>query len=193
LADRVGVDVYERSFNPWSKERVGHFGESGPNAHLADLIDPDDPAFHEIMGEIASFMFSGVGLTEETVNMAVTIGRYKHKHKPAEDEPTPKPGQHAPVVYYIRRGAMVKIGTTVNMRARMAALLPEEILATEPGGYDLEAKRHREFRQFAVPGQREWFYAGKPLQDHVSTLRALHGPPPADLPTLVADDGTLKA
>lgn len=155
-----------------------------PNAHLADRIDGDDPAFHEIMQEIATFMLSGVGLTEQTVDMAVAIGRHKHKLKPAEDAPTPKPGQHDPVVYYIRRGAMVKIGTTVNMRARMAAHLPEEILAVEPGGYDLEAQRHREFRALAVPGQREWFYAGPVLQQHVTQIRADHGEPDPTLPVL---------
>ena len=63
---------------------------------------------------------------------------------------------------------------------------------TEPGGQELEAERHQTFRALRVPGQREWFYAGRDLQDHIREVLAQHGPPPADLPTLQAGDGMLN-
>jgi hypothetical protein len=86
---------------------------------------------------------------------------------------------------------MVKIGTTTRLRARMSALRPEEILAVEPGGYDHESEMHQRFEPLRVPGQREWFYAGRELQDHIEEVLRHHGPPPPNLPTLPAATGTM--
>ena len=83
---------------------------------------------------------------------------------PARPEPSP------PVVYYIRFGDRIKIGTTSRLLARMRDLPKDELLVTEPGGRDLERQRHREFAAFRVTG--EWFKAETPLLVHIARLRA---------------------
>lgn len=83
----------------------------------------------------------------------------------------------ASVVYYVRLGRHVKIGTTVDLAARMRALgqshPPEdvELLATEPGGHALEAQRHREFAPERADPTRELFNPSRRLLAHVDSLR----------------------
>ena len=60
------------------------------------------------------------------------------------------------VVYYIRFGDRIKIGTTGNLTGRLMTLPHDELLATEPGGIELEKQRHRQFAADLVAG-REWF------------------------------------
>lgn len=80
-------------------------------------------------------------------------------------------------VYYIRRRDRIKIGTTTNLTARMAALLPDEILAVEPGGRDMEVGRHQQFATLRVRG--EWFRDDPTLREHIASLVQQHGTPPA--------------
>lgn len=81
------------------------------------------------------------------------------------------------VVYYIRFSGSIKIGTTTNLPQRMQTLPMEELLAVEPGGYNIERKRHAEFRSARV--QREWFRPTPPLLLLIATLRRQHGDPMA--------------
>jgi len=97
-----------------------------------------------------------------------------------------KPGSYgdAPggVVYYIRRGKYVKIGTTTNLRNRMRDLMPDEVLAVEPGSYDLEATLHATFAKIRLSPSMEYFRLTDELQAHITAVVAKHGPPPPDLP-----------
>ena len=70
------------------------------------------------------------------------------------------------VVYYLRLGTSVKIGTTFNPRQRFAALPHDEVLAFERGGRDLEQQRHREFADDRL-GTSEWFGLTRRLRAHV--------------------------
>jgi hypothetical protein len=80
------------------------------------------------------------------------------------------------VVYYVRMlGGLIKIGTTTNMKARMEAFIIEEVLATEPGGRDLEKERHAQFAHLKVRGER--FSAGEDLLSHIEAIREQHGEP----------------
>ena len=88
------------------------------------------------------------------------------------------------VVYYIRLpGDRIKIGTTTNMTIRLTGLRVhrEDVLATEPGGYDLERARHQQFdglRYPSVRGRRtEDFKPGQVLLDHIAMLRKHFGDP----------------
>ncbi|MGW3330275.1 GIY-YIG nuclease family protein [Streptomyces rubiginosohelvolus] len=154
------------------------------------LIDQDDPALREILQALTSLagnLGSIADPDEDTVRMAIRLGRARFVRMESGEEPP----RGAPAVervdgwiYYIRRGPMVKIGTTVDLYRRMSALLPEEVLATEPGSHAKELELHRRFSALRVPGQREWFYAGPELQAHVEEVLDRNGPPPADLPTL---------
>lgn len=73
------------------------------------------------------------------------------------------------LVYYIRFGDRVKIGYSSNLAGRLRALPHDEVLATEPGTYALEAARHRQFRELRLTG--EWFDHAEPLTSHIETLR----------------------
>jgi hypothetical protein len=73
------------------------------------------------------------------------------------------------VVYYVAFGPLIKIGTTTNLPARLKDIPFDEVLATEPGYYGLEAQRHRQFAHLRYRG--EWFEAGLDLLDHIATLR----------------------
>lgn len=162
------------------------------------LIDPEDPALTEILLELGRTGGELRNLSdpdEDTVRMAVRVGRARYERIRAQAPQQPRRTSARENangwIYYIRRSAMVKIGTTVNLRTRMAALLPEEVLAVEPGSHAKEAELHRRFRALRVPGQREWFYAGRELQVHVEEVLDANGPPPADLPTLPSAAGIL--
>lgn len=60
------------------------------------------------------------------------------------------------VVYYLRNGDRVKIGTTANPRQRFAAIWHEEVLAFERGDRRLERRRHEQFAADRL-GESEWF------------------------------------
>lgn len=85
----------------------------------------------------------------------------------------------AGVVYYIRWADRIKIGTTTNLAQRLRGLYHDELLAVEPGGYELEARRHDQFHDALILGQREWFTATPDLVALTRELRAQHGDPRA--------------
>jgi hypothetical protein len=74
------------------------------------------------------------------------------------------------VVYYLRFADRVKIGTTSDLARRCVAIPHDEVLGSEPGGYDLEQKRHRQFADLHVIG--EWFRYDEPLRSHVASLQS---------------------
>lgn len=77
--------------------------------------------------------------------------------------------QHPPIVYYMRLANLAKIGFTTNLTARLAAINPEEVMTTEPGGRDREQERHRQFENLRAHG--EWFRLETPLTDHIDAIR----------------------
>lgn len=97
------------------------------------------------------------------------------------DWPVREPGPVG-VVYYVRVGDQVKIGTTtMALDVRFQMLPPDRhLLATEPGGRDVERIRHLQFKHLRVVHNREWFRAGPDLWDHVRDLRERHGDPTSD-------------
>jgi hypothetical protein len=79
------------------------------------------------------------------------------------------------VVYYVRIRDLIKIGTTTNMKDRMNKLLADEVLATEPGGEELERMRHKQFAHLKVRGER--FDPGPDLLSHIAMIREHFGEP----------------
>lgn len=73
------------------------------------------------------------------------------------------------VVYYLRFDDRVKIGTSGRLRARVAALPHDELLAIEPGGRSLERRRHERFAAWRIPGT-EWFERSPELDAHLEAL-----------------------
>lgn len=79
------------------------------------------------------------------------------------------------VVYYLRFGDRVKIGTTTNLRSRLAAIPHDELLAVEPGNHAIEHMRHLQFADFRVTG--EWFRNSPDVADHYKYMRSVYGEP----------------
>lgn len=73
------------------------------------------------------------------------------------------------VVYYLRFGDRIKIGTTCNLRARLDDVPHDELLATEPGDAQVEGERHMQFVEHWIIG--EWFRAVPELMEHIEKLR----------------------
>jgi hypothetical protein len=74
------------------------------------------------------------------------------------------------VVYFIRAGDAIKIGRTGNMAARLRSLATAsavalELLATMPGGRQVEARLHRQWRHLHIRG--EWFRADEELLRYI--------------------------
>lgn len=59
--------------------------------------------------------------------------------------------RHEPVVYYMRLGSLVKIGWSTNIRTRMDNLTGQGVMALEPGGSELEHRRHKQFADLHNP------------------------------------------
>ncbi|MGW4810540.1 GIY-YIG nuclease family protein [Kitasatospora cineracea] len=156
------------------------------SARLSRLVDAEEPAFDHIAEVLTEMCSAGVEFTAELVRASVKIGRDRYRREsPTKIIPAPRRGEtYGSVVYYIRRGNLIKIGTTINLAHRMNALMPDEILAIEPGGKTEEAERHQEFASLRTAPRSEYFFPGVALQRHVSQLRLAHGAPPAGLPTL---------
>lgn len=82
---------------------------------------------------------------------------------------------HAPVVYFVRVGHRVKIGTSKNLRERLLALYlgPQDVLAVVPGNRHVEAAYHRRFADSnaEAPGRPELFRVGLHLRWFLSRRR----------------------
>lgn len=109
--------------------------------------------------------------------MAVKVGRQRWAESvriaPKARVKTPPPA--GAIVYYVRRGDLIKIGTTTSPAQRFLDLVPDEILAVEPGGYPLENHRHLQFGHLREGG--EYFQSAPELLEHIRHVRDLHGEP----------------
>lgn len=79
-------------------------------------------------------------------------------------------GRHAPVVYYVRLGELVKIGTTTRIIKRCDSLGVQGVLAVEPGDSVREHERHRQFDHLRSHG--EWFHLTPELAEQIAEVRA---------------------
>lgn len=83
--------------------------------------------------------------------------------------PMPTRGRHDPVVYYIRFGEHVKIGTSTDVVARSGAVPCQGVMAVEWGNRTLEAERHQQFVD--QHSHREWFRLDAVLGAHIAEVR----------------------
>ena len=97
-------------------------------------------------------------------------------NEPARDSDMPA-RRGTDLVYYIRFGDRIKIGTSSNLKRRLSTLTYDEILAVEPGTQALVRERHREFSVLRIDGQRMWFHDAPALRAHADRLRSEHGVP----------------
>jgi hypothetical protein len=120
---------------------------------------------------------------QEVMNDALYLPR-RPEDKPGGANWTAREADHKKavqaqsVVYYVRIHNYIKIGYTTNVRARMSQLRADvsDVLATEPGGKDLELSRHKQFADLRI-GARENFKADKRLMAHIEAVKDFHGEP----------------
>lgn len=99
----------------------------------------------------------------------------KPAEAPAARWPIP-PGKHAPLVYFIRNGNRMKIGTTTELkrRIRTLALRPENVALLVDGDQRRERELHKQFADLRV-GRTEWFAYEGALADYVHDQIAQKG------------------
>jgi hypothetical protein len=115
----------------------------------------------------------------DTLRRAVIAGEREHEKSRRHDEKVvtfralikaAAPSHHHPaVVYYMRMGDLVKIGTSTNIRSRIATLNTQGVMAVEPGSYAVERERHAQFAH--LRGHGEWFILGEDLAAHIADVR----------------------
>lgn len=169
MATVIGPDFYEEMT-----------GNSLPQV-LADLVSPDDPALGYIVGGVLKAMGEGFDIHDpEELRAVVNAARRRYDRAQAAtpydrmerlaDLARVRDAREArSVVYYMRLGNRIKIGTTTKLELRRQQIQPEEVLATEPGGVTVEQERHRQFAHLRVSG--EWFIDGRILREHIARLR----------------------
>lgn len=152
-------------------------------ARIMEIVDADDPALPEIAMVLREAQEAGAELDEATVVEAVRVGRERWANRKAPEVVTERIAPaFSSIVYYVRRGLLIKIGTTRAPEQRFIALLPDEILAVEPGDRLLERRRHVQFKHLRM-GTSEHFKPAPELIEHVAAVREQHGAPDPSWPT----------
>lgn len=82
-------------------------------------------------------------------------------------------GGHEPIVYFIQHGERIKIGTTRNLRGRIAALSlrADDALLALKGDESFEGALHTHFSSLRI-GDTEWFNEAPELRQYISTMNA---------------------
>jgi len=182
-------DRWQANRNPFTPKEVKGKGSGlRPSvARLVEKLDPESESFARSTAILADMAAAGVEINEAAVDIAIKLAVQNRARdsgviaasRELESRPLRLWGEQddrESIVYYIRRGDLIKIGTTTNPKRRFEALVPDEILAWEPGGTTEEALRHRQFRRLKQ-GIGEYFRGEPDLLRHCRKLRALHGDP----------------
>ncbi len=166
-------------------------GRISTNPDPTPLCIADDDCPHEIPIDapipicrshaIKVYIWIRDGLSQSVRELEVAGGAVDYGlRRPAP--PTPADLPRGSVVYYLRFGDRIKIGTSRTLSQRIKVIPHDEVLATEPGAHELEHYRHEQFRNHRLSGfdrktQSEWFRSGDDLLAHIEALRAEHGIP----------------
>ena len=157
-------------------------------ARLLDMVNDVPPgAWAKTVRILQDMADAGIELDEQAIEIARKLGcltepRRALRKTSAEVSPLSLVDRES-IVYYIRRGELIKIGTTVNPIRRFASLLPDEILAFEPGDKRIEIARHRQFAHLRTGRNAEYFRPAPDLLRHAQRMRDAHGEPPPEWPT----------
>ncbi|MFF9240089.1 GIY-YIG nuclease family protein [Streptomyces sp. NPDC014801] len=166
--------------DPFRTKQSTNAGRRLPHA---DKVPPDDPNRTDILITIHRFELAGIEIDERAVEIATAFTRWYHAN--AEERERVHAAEMAARqaaaaerecwVYYVRCGRLIKIGMTTNLANRFGSIRPNEVLAIEPGGAELERALHKQFAALRAGG--EYFHPGAALQKHVREVRAVLGPP----------------
>lgn len=116
-------------------------------------------------------------LYEEAIVTERALRRAGEAEHSAEVHEVKRGNREPSVVYYARIGDYIKIGYTTRLRNRLTTLRVDELLAVEPGGFDLEQARHRQFAAERIDLRRENFRPSESLTNHITATRDAHGLP----------------
>lgn len=163
-------------FTPESIEDAGLTGLRPSVRRVLDLVDTSDPAWPAVAECLREYADAGIEIDAAVIDIATRVGRkrWSSGEGPGISQRALVSASDA-IVYYIRRGDLIKIGTTTEPRKRFGSLVPDEILAVEPGGVEEERARHRQFRFLRVRG--EYFRDAPELREHIQQVRDLNGDP----------------
>lgn len=172
-------------------------GMKGPSRRLdriphANKVDPSDPDRTNILLALHRMELAGVEIDARAVEIATKLARHDRACRLGEDaesvrermanqaawrNPDPNFRLNPGVVYYILKQRLIKIGVTSVPVKRFRDLMPDAILAVEPGDEDIERSRHQQFRELRASTKGEYFFAAPILVSHIRTLRQEHGIP----------------
>lgn len=146
-------------------------------ARIFEQVESGSEELRLVLHEIHHLKRLGVEITLPIVDRMVAEVRRQIRAQSIVPAPQPRPvssrfasfKHDGPVVYYVRIGNRVKIGTSVNLPDRLSTINPEEVLAVEPGDIRTERRRHREFANLRTHG--EWFRYEEPLTQHIEQIR----------------------
>jgi hypothetical protein len=168
--------------------RDGSTGLRPSHQKLLSLIDTSCPAWPAVVAALREMADAGIEIDGAAVRIAEKLGGYRFamlaRAKPPGRDDWKPPTLSGSIVYYIRRGPVIKIGTTTEASVRLGDLMPDEILAFEPGGLNEETLRHHQFAHLRCRG--EHFRPEPELLEHIRRVRELHGDPDPDWPTVAS-------
>lgn len=168
------------------------------------LIDQDDPLVINVFGMLKEMELAGVEIDARAAEIATKLVHWKFKRRQEtekarlaeleelaqqrlRDEEAVERWRTSPgIVYYILRNNLIKIGTTVRPKQRFDDLMPDAVLATEPGNEELERVRHKQFHSIRYDLSCEYFHPDPALINHIRQLRAKHGVPDGVFRSLVS-------
>lgn len=146
--------------NRWGKECMAPVAEGAPLSMCMKHLMIAGEWWAEVKPLVnGAAMLRNKGL-EDFFNLGDVFSRRDVGHAAPPTETSP------PVVYYLLHGSRIKIGTSRAWRKRVRQHPHDRVLAIEPGGFDVEARRHRQFASLRV-GASEWFDEDADLWDHI--------------------------
>ena len=168
--------------------RDGDSGLRPSHQALLRLIDMTDPSWPHAAAVLREMAEAGVEIDETALAIAAKIGSHRFAGRPPmrrrrqpDHHQATLTGTSDSIVYYIRRGDLIKIGTTADPMMRFGELMPNKILAFEPGDVEQENLRHRQFDHLRCRG--EHFRRAPELMEHIRQIRRLHGDPDPSWPS----------
>lgn len=177
MAKHKAVKVLAASVLPDLTEIDPDPGEDLKDA-WAEVLQLPVPAHWRFNDYVACFAELGFPVDPAMMRHFASSARAAHEAASARAGVEPAPprsarppvGRHEPIVYYIRLGDLVKIGTTTDIGRRREQVPCQGIMAVEWAGRELEQRRHREF--IASHHWGEWFRLDEPIGAHVVAVRA---------------------
>ena len=139
--------------------------KSGKFCDRGSVRDAPFPICVKHAAEIYGFIRDQTQAEDSVMDAMANVLQHRDCLSPASREPSGRE-----VVYYLQVGEMIKIGTTKNLGHRLQSYPPNRrLLATEPGSYELEQRRIKEFSMYSISG--EWFHLNDAMIRHAAKLR----------------------